>query len=418
VDAPLLVVIGTGRRQFREYLLRSIVREYRVHVLLWAEPTWEREYACGWTVLANVTETVDAQDMIEAVHELAGQEPVAGVLAWDEARILQCAKVAAVMGLPGGDPDVIMRCRDKHLTRAALAAAGVAQPVSVLVDSVEAGLAAAEQIGYPVILKPRAMAASLGVVKVATQAELVAQFGCARDTTVPGAWRYDSVLVEEFVDGPEISVDSVVHRGRVYPMCLAHKQIGYPPYCEEVGHTVLAGDSLLVDPALRDVLDRAHAAIGFSDGATHTEVKLTPGGPKVIEVNGRLGGGMIPYLGLRTSGIDPGLAAAAVACGRAPRVEPDLGLVGAVRFLYVERDETTIGEIEFVPTELPAAVDLTVTLVAPGAVVSPPPKGTLGGRIAYITAVGASAAECHTAIDAAAATLLLTIKDAAPQPAT
>lgn len=405
--SPLLVIIGTGRRQFREYLLRSIVTRYRVHLLLWAEPTWEREYASGWTILAHATETVDAADMVEAVRELDRREPVAGVLAWDEARILQCATVAAALGRPGGDPDVVMRCRDKHLTREALAAAGVAQPASVLAHSVEQALAAADSLGYPVIVKPRAMAASLGVVKVDGPAELAEQFSFARDLTIPGAWRYDSVLVEEFVDGPEVSIDSVVHRGEVHPMCLAHKRIGYPPYFEEVGHTVDGGDPLLSDPAVRRVLAGAHAALGITDGATHTELKLTPAGPRLIEVNGRLGGDLIPYLGLRTTGIDPGLAAAAVACGLPPAVEPDRRRHGAVRFLYVDQLDTVIADIGFAEDALPAAVDLAVPLVAPGAVVSPPPQGTLGGRIAYVTAVADSAAECEAAIEGAIAALRL-----------
>jgi len=398
-----LLLIGTGRRQFREYLLRSIATEYQVHLLLWAEPTWEREYAHGWTVLDRVTETMDADDMIAAARALP--DPVAGVLAWDEARILQGARVAQALGLPGGDPNAIMRCRDKHLTRQALSTVGVPQPLSVLAASLDEALAAAEKIGYPVIVKPRAMAASLGVVKVHTPAELTAQFTFARDTTVPGAWRYDSVLVEEYVEGPEISVDCVVHRGDVYPMCLAHKQIGYPPYCEEVGHVVHGNDPLLADPDLLAVLRWTHRALGFTDGATHTEVKLSPHGLRVIEVNGRLGGDLIPYLGLRANGIDPGLAAAAVACGRPPAVEPTHARVGAVRFLYVDRDDTTIGEVRFAEAPRPDDLDLLVPLAAPGAVLSPPPKGTLGGRIAYVTAVGDTAAGCAAAIDAAVGTL-------------
>lgn len=404
---PLLVVIGTGRREFREYLMRSIARHYRIHLLLWAEPTWERRYAGSWTVLADPTETVDATDMVDAVRSLSRRERVAGVLAWDEARILQCATVAATLGLPGSHPDVILRCRDKHLTRRALSVAQVPQPPSVLVHTVDQALAAAAEIGYPVVLKPRAMAASLGVVVVHGPTELASRFHFARDTTVAGAWRHDSILVERFVDGPEISVDSVVWHRRVMPMCLARKQLGYPPYCAEVGHTVDAADPLLADPDLLALLDETHAALGIADGMTHTEIRLAADGPKIIEVNGRLGGGMIPYLGMRASGIDPGLAAAAVACGRAPRLRPDRSLVGAVRFFYADSDDTVVHSIAFAPAALPAAVDLRVPLVAPGAVVSPPPRGMLGGRIAYVTAVAATAAECLAAISASAATLRL-----------
>jgi predicted ATP-grasp superfamily ATP-dependent carboligase len=404
---PLLLVIATGGRDYREYLLRSIATNYRVHLFLGAEPSWERDYATGWTVL-DMTDTMGADAMCAAARELARREPVRGVLSWDEARILQSAKVAAELDLPGGDPDMVMRCRDKYLTREALAKAGVPQPRSILVTSVGEALAAAEQIGYPVVLKPRALAASLGVVRVDGPGELAAQFSFARDTTVPGAWRYDVVvLVEEYLSGLEISIDSAVHGGQTYPMFVARKEIGYPPYFEEVGHVVDAADPLLTDAQVLRIAHDAHAALGFTDGMTHTEVKLTPTGPKIIEVNARLGGDLIPYLGLRATGIDPGLAAAAVACGQRPEVAADRKQVGAVRFFYVDHDDTTIDAIDVDRAALHRATDLVVALAKPGDVMSPPPKGTLWGRIAFATAVAATARECREALDAAQAALTL-----------
>jgi hypothetical protein len=114
----------------------------------------------------------------------------------------------------------------------------------------------------------------------------------------------------------------------VLPMFLARKQVGYPPYFEELGHVVDAADPLLSDDDVLHVLRHAHSALGFTDGMTHTELKLTPAGPMIVEVNARLGGGLIPYLGMRASGMDPGLAAAAVACGQPPVLIADRQLVG------------------------------------------------------------------------------------------
>jgi ATP-grasp domain len=409
-ERPLLLLITTGPRKYREYLLASIGSRYRVHLFAAAAPTWERDHITGWTVLCGLDNTVDADEMIAAARAIG--EPLDGVLAWDEARVLQCAKVAAALGLPGGDVDAAMRTRDKHQTRSALAAAGVPQPRSALADGVDAALAAAVEIGYPVVLKPRAMAASLGVVRVDTPEQLSAQFTFARDTTVPGAWHYDAVLVEEYLTGPEISVDSAVHRGTVYPMFVARKEVGYAPYFEEIGHIVDAADPLLADAGLMRIVQDAHTALGFADGMTHTELKLTPRGPKIIEVNGRLGGDLIPYLGLRATGIDPGLAAAAVACGREPETTADRTLVGAVRFFYVEHEDTTIGAIRVDDTALRPALDLMVVNAEPGDVVSPPPKGTLWGRIAFATAVARTVWECAAALDAAQAAL--DVQPAAP----
>lgn len=398
MSRPTLLVIGTGGREYREYLLGSIGRAYDVHLLLGAEPTWERPHVAGWTVV-DMTGTVDAAAFLPAARAARPD----GVLTWDEARVLQAATVAADLGLPGGDPDAVLRCRDKALTRAALAAAGVPQAAYALVGSAADALAAAERIGWPVVLKPRAMAASLGVVRVDTPAELAQRYPATRDTTLPGAWTYSDVLVEELLTGPEVSVDAAVHRGVAYPLCVARKDVGYPPWFEEVGHLVDAADPLWTDAELLGVVQQALTALGYADGVVHAELKLTPAGPKVIEVNARLGGDLIPYLGLRATGVDPGPAAAAVACGRPPELRPDRALAGAVRFFYVEEEDTTISSVRF--GDLPAAVDLAVPLAAPGDVVSPPPAGTLFGRVAFATAVAPTAAECTAALDAAGAAL-------------
>jgi biotin carboxylase len=276
------------------------------------------------------------------------------------------------------------------------------------VGSLEQAIAAAEEIGYPVVLKPRGIAASIGVVLVSDEAALREKWTFARDTTVPGALRYTDlgVLVEEYADGPEISVDSAVFHGQVSPICLAHKELGYPPYFEEIGHFVDGAEEMLADAELISILDRAHAALSFTDGMTHAEFRLTPSGPKLIEVNGRIGGDLIPYLGMRTNGIDPGLAAAAIACGRQPEVVADRKLFGAVRFRYVPY-EMTIDEVRFDESLLPEGIDLAVVKAEPGQRVSPPPAGTLWGRIAYLTAISDTAQGCRSMLEAADAALVV-----------
>ena len=404
-DRPHLLLISTGDRLFREYLLAPLAERYRIHLFLAADPTWETQYIDDVTVLPD---TLDAEAMIAAAAELNERKHLDGVLCWDEARIHAAAKVAQALGLPGGDPDAVLRCRDKHLTRELAAAAGVPQPRSVLVGSADEAAAVASDIGYPVVLKPRGVAASLGVVLAANEAELREHFAFARDTTAPGAIVGEQiVLIEEYADGPEISVDCAVFHGEVLPICLAHKEVGYPPYFEEVGHLVDGAEPMLADPEFLDILTKAHQALGFTDGFTHSEFRLTASGPKLIEVNARLGGDLIPYLGWRATGIDPALAAAAVAVGQPPAVTPDRKAFGAVRFCYVPH-EMTIGTIGFEGSRMPTGIDLAVVRAVPGQHQFPPPQGSTFGRIAYITAIADTEAEARSVIAAAESALVVT----------
>ncbi|HEX6870740.1 MAG TPA: ATP-grasp domain-containing protein, partial [Micromonosporaceae bacterium] len=328
----LVVLVGSGLEVYRGYLLRSLAREHRVWLLADREPSWETPYLVGHTSL-------DTSD-VDAMAAAAGPLAPAGVLTWDDNRVVQVARLAQVLGLPGCAPEAALRCRDKHATRSALAAAGVPQARSTMVASLGQARQVAAGFGYPVVLKARALNASIGVVLVEHPDQLAARFRIVRGATSPGATEVapGDVLVEEYLDGPEISVDAAWQDGRMSLAFVAHKQVGYPPSFEEIGHLVDAADPLLRDTALADLLVTAHAAVGFHTGWTHTEVRLTAAGPKLVEINARLGGDLIPRLAELAMGIQAAPIVAAIACGHAPVVVATRSRVAAIRFLYPPHD--------------------------------------------------------------------------------
>jgi biotin carboxylase len=404
---PLLVVVSSLSRS-REYFFRSVSPHYRLWLLQGGagrtdEVGWELPYLVGHTVV----DTLDADAMTEAVRAIPG--PVAGILSYDEARIAATAVVAERFGLPTSPPAAVLRCRDKWLTRQALAAAGVPQAASVAVAGRDEAMAAAARIGYPVVLKPRNLAASFGVSRADDEAGLPAAYERARSVSLPEApERFEQdVLVEEFLDGPEISVDAVVAGGVVEPMVVAHKQTGYAPSFEETGHLVDAADPLLADPELAAVLGAAHAAVGYTTGTTHTELRRTAAGFKVIEINGRLGGDMIPLLGLLAGGPDPDLVAAAVACGQRPETARGTARVAGIRFYYPDRD-VTVGTLELDEQLLPPQAYEAVLLTGPGERVLLPPRGSAWeSRLAHVIAVGDSTDELRGALEDAAKAIRL-----------
>jgi biotin carboxylase len=405
-EKPLLLLVATGFQRYREYLLRSIATRYRVHLISPGEPGWERPYLEGSTTVPDMA----TDRVLAAARSVARARPVAGAMSWHEEHIVQAALVAEELGLPTSPVVAVRRCRDKFATRTALAERNLPQPAFLLAGDADEAAAAADKLSYPVVLKPRSAGGSQGVVLARDADEIADLFTFPSGVEIPHVPAYDqAVLVEEYLDAPEISVDSVVHRGRVTPVFVGRKQLGFPPYFEETGHLVGNTDPLLSDNGFLRTLSDVHAALGYTDGWTHSEFKLTPDGPKLIEVNGRLGGDLIPYVGMLASGIDPGLAAAAVACGEEPDVEATSTSVAGVRFFYPERDETVVESVEFDREALPAEVAVTTRLVEPGAVVSPPPKGLIFGRIALAIAVAPTPAACHVALDGAQAALRVRI---------
>jgi biotin carboxylase len=395
-ERPLLLLVASSYWVYREYILESVSRRYRLWLLNPSPASWEEPYIAGHTVV----DCLDLEKLTAAARDVARDHEVAGVFCYDEVYIEASAHLSAALGFPVLDPGAVARCRDKSATREALRDAGFPQPASRAVSSLEEARSFAGEIGYPVIVKPRNLGGSLGLSKVDRPEDLEAAFALTDGTRLGGIRQFDDyVVVEEFLEGPEISVECVLFRGECTPLIVARKVLGGSGTLafEEIGHDVDAGDPLLSDAGFRDMLARVHAAVGFTDGYTHIEFKLTPDGAKhVIEINVRLGGGMIPYLGLLTSGVDGPLAAADVVAGRAPAVAfPKPRKAASIRFAYPPHDmEITSATVDKDLMRPPVAeVELAVQ---PGWQVRLPPNGL--ARCGYVIAVAETLEETRAAV--------------------
>jgi biotin carboxylase len=398
----VVLLIGSGWRTYREYLLRGLSERAELWLIDEEEPTWQEPYIVGSSVVPGKGGFPDQPALMAAAVRVSQDRKIVGVTTYDELKVTVAADIAERLGVPGFTSAGAQNCKDKNRTRAALTAAGLPQPRFFLTDGLEAATVAAQKIGFPVVLKPRGMGASIGVVRAEDQEDLLAAFDVAEKARQVGPPAYTAgVLVEELVDGPEISVDGAVSGGEYRPFCLARKRVGEPPFFEEVGHVVDAADPLLADDELLRVLVGTHKALAIPDGVTHTEVKLTSRGPVVIEVNARLGGDMIPYVGKLATGIDPGHVAAEVAVGTRPVLEQTTRQCAGIRFLYPPEDcrvvEITVPE----PGAVAGLLDAR-PMVEPGDVVRLPPRAHLG-RYAFLIATATTQEECDKVLDEASA---------------
>ena len=405
---PVLLLVGSGERWYREYLLAGASARHDLWLLDPTDATWQLPYVAG----SDRVDVTDLEALTVAARAVADRRPLAGVLCWDEALILPAARLADRLGLLGPGGDAVARCRDKASTRRHLALAGIPQPISVTVSSLAQARTAARRIGYPVVVKPRGLGASQGVVRADDAAQLDLAYRDATAAFHPGVPRFRAgVLVEEYLDGPELSIDAAIRDGSVTLLTVAHKEIGLAPYFEEVGHLVDGADPLLEDPALVELLRAVHAALGVDHAITHTELRLTSTGPKLIEVNGRLGGDLIPLLGWLARGIDHGRVAAEVALGEPLSVATDRCRVAGIRFGYPP------GDCRVRAVHLPPAgvgVVRVDALVEPGDVVRLPPA-EYALRYAAAVCVGDDAATCVGSLEATMAEVRLDADPIGPE---
>jgi biotin carboxylase len=398
-EKPHLIVVGSGGQPYREYAFVTLAERYRVSAVLPCAPTWQQGYLGD----ATVADLTDPADLARAVSTLAGGRTDIGLLTWDETVLEVTAKAAELLGLPHMSADAAARCRDKYATRSLLAEAGLAPVRHRLVTSADEAVQAAEALGYPVVVKPRAQAASLGVIRAVDGAAVREAFAMAAACQYADLPTGHGVLVEEYLDGPEISVDSVVFDGEAECVHVARKRLAYPPYFEEVGHLVTGWSEEPWAPSVRELVAQAHRVLGVELGVTHAEVRLTSRGPRLVELNGRLGGGLIPFVSELATGIDLVVAAAELAFGRRPRLASTRSDTAEIRFVYPPYDCEVRSVDVAGAAQVPGIVHASV-LVAEGSHLRLPPRDPIP-RLAVLVAVGAGADDCGRALDAAEATV-------------
>ncbi|MCH0538531.1 ATP-grasp domain-containing protein [Streptomyces sp. MUM 203J] len=394
-ERPRVILVGSRIRQYREYALASLAARYEVTLVAPEAPTWQARYV----ETHRIADTTDAAKLFPAVADLRGEVAEAAVLTWDEWSLTAVSAVAAKLRLRAMDPAAARICRDKYAARQAFEAAGMAAVRHAPATSEDEALAAAESIGFPVVVKPRTLGGSFGVMIARDADELRRAYQLAHGSRLQGAGTADTVLVEEFVEGPELSIDSVVVDGTATPVCVARKRLGPHPYFEEVGHLVTAWQHEPWADAVTELVRSAHRAVGVDYGVTHTEVRLSPDGPRLIELNGRLGGDLIPHLHQLATGVDLARAAAEIAFERTPDLTPTRSLSAEIRFLYPAHDGTVDRVVLPEPSEADGLAE-SFALAAPGDELQLPPRG-LTPRYGALLAVGDTPADTRGTLDRA-----------------
>lgn len=241
------------------------------------------------------------------------------------------AYVANALGLPGIPYETALDASDKARMRAKLAQAAVPVPAWVAGSKHDDPLALSASLGLrdgPWVVKPVDNMGARGCSLARNKDELVLAWRTAVESSRSGR-----AIIEDYLDGPEFSIDALVCGDSIAIRGVADRQVTFEPYFVELGHTMpSAYDQDVIDEVL-SVFKRGVKALGISLGAAKGDIKFTKNGAFVGEIAARLSGGFMsgwtyPY----ASGQDPAREAIALACGDKPMLyDGSCSLVSAER---------------------------------------------------------------------------------------
>lgn len=197
------------------------------------------------------------------------------------------AYVSEQMGLVGNSYECSLRANDKYLMRNAFKAAGIPCPLYQMVKSEEYELD--DAFTYPLIIKPTDRSGSLGVVKV----DGIDSRTRAIKEAIKCSFKHEAI-VEQFIEGREISVEFISYQGIHYPLQITDKVTTEAPHFVEIAHHQPADLTKEQYAEIYDLTKRALTALGVTNGASHSEYRITKDGKiYVMEIGARMGGDFI-----------------------------------------------------------------------------------------------------------------------------
>lgn len=305
--------IHTARRHGLEVWLLIRDREW------YGSPTTWTDHPLSRVDRLVVTDTHDPAAVAAVVTDDAGGPLVDGVTTFSDYHTEVAATVAQRLGLPGPGPVPFGLANHKHRLRDALR--GCPYTVDhVLVTDLAQVPGAAARLGFPVVAKPPSEAISYGVRRADDLPALVTAVAEVSQIrrSLRGQPRPGYVLLEPYVEGPEISVETITIDGVTHLYGVTAKTVGSPPTFLEKAHVFPAPLDSATRAEVWRVVSEVLSRIGYQQGPAHTELKLTADGPKVIEVNPRLPAGDITRMVRDICGRDPHLDSKLLAVGGRP----------------------------------------------------------------------------------------------------
>ncbi len=224
---------------------------------------------------------------------------IACVLATDDSCVELCSRIAKFLGLAQNSAAAALLTRRKDLAREALSKAGCNTPeyqVVAIDDTGPASLA----VGYPAVVKPLALSASRGVIRVDNDADYIAAIGridAILESTGQQGFTRQHLLVESYIDGDEYAIEGFIIDGKFRLLTIFDKPEPLTgPYFEETYYLTPTRLDTRQKDDLVDEIANCCAAYGLQHGPVHAEARLSATGPILLELAARTIGGQCGQL--------------------------------------------------------------------------------------------------------------------------
>lgn len=342
-----------------------------------------------------IMSTRDIEGCVREARQLRAQRAVHGVITAGTDASRAVAAVAAALELPGIRYADAEAASNKVLMRRRLQEHGVPIPRFFSVWSLREAREAMYQLTFPLVLKPAENMGARGVVKIEAREEMQQAFRHARKYSPTG-----EMILEEYMPGPELSVDALAWNDRIEMTGVADRIIEREPFFVEVGHNMPSAQPSEVLAEAAAVMRAAMRALGIHTGAGKGDLKITPDGVKVGEVAARLSGGfMSSHTFPLATGIDLYRAAIRIAMGDEPGdLRPKHNRVAIERGILCEPGKLTELGGRDAMLEVPGIIDVIFSK-APGEVI---PSATSNlDKVGHVIASGRDLSTAEAAVAAA-----------------
>ncbi|GMR11537.1 MAG: ATP-grasp domain-containing protein [Anaerolineae bacterium] len=239
----------------------------------------------------------DLEGATDKIVEFAQENPLDTIVSTDDDGVVLAAMASDALGLTHSPMVAVRAARDKYHTRQALTAAGMRTPEYLRFSVDDDPSEIAQQVSYPCVVKPLALAASRGVMRADDPEQFVVAFerlvsilrGVEHGDGTPVG---DQILVEGFIPGAEVAVEGMLIAGELLVLAIFDKPDPLDgPYFEETIYVTPSRHPQEVQAEIVDATGQAVAALGLTEGPIHAEMRVNEQGAWILEVAPRSIGG-------------------------------------------------------------------------------------------------------------------------------